>query len=490
MSRNLNRYLLATLLIGAAACGGSSGGGKPDASGQAGTGGAAGTGGTSGMAGTGGAAGADAGAGTTGAAGADAAAGSTGAAGADAAAGTPGTDGGDAPASTDGGTTTANIKATTGGTVTAGGLTIEIPAGALAADTNITVTISDGSTSPSPSTVVSSVYDIGPNGTTFTKPVKLTIAYDTAKLGTKKPVVSYVSGGKWIALSDSSVASGKVTATTTHFTPFGVVGQEAAMCLAMAKADCQTCCKATYYQGMQAPLGYAIQECGCKTGSPCETQCKTNVCASMAPTTECQTCLNTQGSAQQQPACITASQTDCANDADCKAYAACNLSCGTAGTSDAGADTSSSDAVVSSEAGSDAGGTCTDLVDNAPVFMNVNVAAAFPAAAGGTITPGTYRLTEVRTYTGVGGATGSTAGVYSQTISFTSNTWTTVSTVNGQRLEVVASYTTDATMFNPTRTCPATGNTLAQTGYTATATDFTFFQLGQGANTTRFYVKQ
>jgi hypothetical protein len=485
MSKSLNRYLLTTLLlVFVGACGGSSGS-KPDATGGAGKGGNTGSAGTNASAGTNGSAGT--GSAGTGAAGADAAAGTTGSdggAGTTGAAGTASTDGGDAPASTDGGTTTTNIKAATGGIVTAGGLTLEIPAGALAADTDITVGISDGSTSPSASTVVSSVYDLGPNGTTFTKAVKLTIAYDAAKLGTKKPVVSYVSGAKWVALTDSAAAAGKVTATTTHFTLFGVVGQDAAVCIAMAKTDCQACCKATYAKGMQAPLGFAIQQCGCKAGSPCETQCKTNVCASMAPTTDCQTCLSTAGNAQPQSACITASQQDCAGDSDCSAYAACQLSCGTAPAADAGAD------AVSSEAGADAAEACTTLMDTAPMFMNVNIAAAFPTPAGGTINPGTYHYTELRTYTGVGGAAGTTAGNYTQTSALTANTWTVVTQLGAQKLEVVASYNVDGTMFNPTRVCPTTGNVLAQTGYTATTTELIFFALGAGANQARVFVRQ
>jgi hypothetical protein len=498
MTKNLSRSCLVLLLVASGACGGSSkpatdgGGGKSGQTGTAGSSGTTGTAGsTAGSSGSTGTAGSTAG--TTGTAGADAAAGTTGTAGADGGAGSTGDASvGDAPVGGDGGPTTTNIKAATGGTVKAGGLTIDIPAGALAADTNITVAISDASTAPSPSTVVSSVYDIGPNGTTFTKPVTLTLAFDAAKLGAKRPVVSYVMGGKWVALGLSQVTSNNASATTTHFTPFGVVAQDSATCQAQAtKAECQTCCGQTYDK--DAPLYYAVQKCACTAGSPCETACKTSACMQMAATAECQTCLNTQGSAQPQAACITAGQVACAADANCMAYTTCQLACSNVGKSDGGTDaTSSSDASSSdaavSEAGSDASGACTVLADTATAFNNVSVAAAFPSPAGGTITPGTYHLTEVRTYTGPGGATGTTAGTYSQTISFTANLWTTVMTVGGQRLEVVASYSVNGTTFTPTRVCPANGSTLAATGYTATATEMTFLSLDAGNPVTRVYV--
>ena len=107
-----------------------------------------------------------------------------------------------------------------------------------------------------------------------------------------------------------------------------------------------------------------------------------------------------RGSANPQSTCITQGQQACATDPDCMRYTSCQLSCGSAPPVDAGA----------TDAATDAPPACTvPFTNNAPIYMNTSVAATLPAPTGGTIVPGTYWLTEDRTYTGPGGATGSTA---------------------------------------------------------------------------------
>lgn len=259
--------------------------------------------------------------GSGGVAGSAGAGGSAGAAGAAGAAGSGGAGGASTGART--------IVAAEGGAITADGIVLDIPAGALAADTAITLAVSDGSTSPDAASLVAKVYDFGPNGTKFSKPVTLTIAFDAGKLGSKQPVVSFLDAGKWVALSDSAATGGDVVATTTHFTSFGVVGVDAAACLAMAKTDCQACCKTTFANGAGAaePLANAIKYCGCTSGSPCDADCAANVCQNLAPSSQCQTCLGTVGSANPQPACITQGQQACAASASCAAYTACATGC-------------------------------------------------------------------------------------------------------------------------------------------------------------------
>ena len=257
-------------------------------------------------------------------------AGSAGAGGMAGTAGTAGAAGSGGAGGTGGASTGARtIVAAAGGAITADGIVLDIPPGALAADTDITLTVSDGSTSPAAATLVAKVYDFGPNGTKFSKPVKLTIAFDAAKLGSKQPVVSFLDAGKWVALSDSAATGGDVVATTTHFTSFGVVGVDAAACLALAKTDCQACCKTTFANGAGAaePLDNAIKYCGCTSGAPCDADCAANVCQGLAPSTQCQTCLTTVGSANPQPACMTQGQQACAASASCTAYINCALGC-------------------------------------------------------------------------------------------------------------------------------------------------------------------
>ncbi len=445
MTKTVQRILLSTLLT-ATACGSST----PSMTGKAGAGGG-GTAGTTSAAGMTGAAGTTDAAGTTGT---DAAAGTTGTAGSDA-----GTNP-DVAQTTDGGTTSTNIKAATGGTVTAAGFLLEIPAGALAVDTDITVGVSNGAGLPSAASLVASVYDLGPNGTTFTKPVKLTIDVDATKLGTKQPVVSYLAAGAWVSLTDSvSATGGKVTASTTHFTSFGVLGADAAACVAMTKTACQACCKATFFKGQNAPLALAIKSCGCKAGSPCETPCAGagNVCDAnpVAASPTCKTCLDTVGNATPQSACIVQSQTtDCQADVDCKAYASCTLSCTNTPATDAGTD-------ASTDASTDAAPTCNlTFTDTAPAFTITKVATAVPAATGGTIVPGIYWLTDQLDYTGPGGATTVATGAYTQTYQITATEWNIISTAGGKQIPSASgttTYTATGTTFTYTANCPTPG---------------------------------
>ena len=118
------------------------------------------------------------------------------------------------------------IVAADGGTVSAEGISIVIPPGALAVNTTVTITLLDKSAQPTPSLVTSKkVFDVGPNGTTFSKPVAMTLDYDASSVPAgNAPTIAYIDKGGWVPLKDSSVSNGKVSATTTHFTTFGALG--------------------------------------------------------------------------------------------------------------------------------------------------------------------------------------------------------------------------------------------------------------------------
>lgn len=116
------------------------------------------------------------------------------------------------------------IKASAGGTLTATGGGIDIPAGALAADTTITVEIKDKSAFSGADAVAVNVFDFGPNGTTFLKPVAMTLDLQGVAVPSGKTAkLAYYEGAAWKTLDDSKLEGGKVTATTTHFTPFTIV---------------------------------------------------------------------------------------------------------------------------------------------------------------------------------------------------------------------------------------------------------------------------
>jgi hypothetical protein len=116
------------------------------------------------------------------------------------------------------------VAAATGGTVTAEGATLEIPAGALAQDTAITVVAaSPGAGMPEASTVRGMVYDFGPDGTTFSKQAKLTLPMAGTPAAGERAVISWLDpvSNRWVNLS-STVAGGTISASVAHFTSFAL----------------------------------------------------------------------------------------------------------------------------------------------------------------------------------------------------------------------------------------------------------------------------
>lgn len=82
---------------------------------------------------------------------------------------------------------------------------------------------------PEGSAILSQVFNMGPDGATFDRPVRLTLTYEEGKLppGIQEAslVIAYFEGTLWVNLEDSVVdtAANTVTASTTHFTPFAVI---------------------------------------------------------------------------------------------------------------------------------------------------------------------------------------------------------------------------------------------------------------------------
>ncbi|HXI57598.1 MAG TPA: hypothetical protein VNO55_16145 [Polyangia bacterium] len=246
--------------------------------------------------------------------------------------GAPGTGGagGMAPGGTGGSNATAyNIKAAEGGTVTAEGLTVKIPAGALAADTDITVAISDGAGLPGAANLAGKVFDLGPSGTMFARPVTLTFDFDTTKVvAPKVAMVAFLQAGAWVTLADSFITGGKASATTTHFTPYGVVITDPVInnCIGMAKAACKTCCDTTFASGKDRLIPAILQVCGCTAGGPCNSQCASNACMGIAISTDCQACMSAEGS-KTNSACFDQGVLNCQAMPACNAYTQCSLSC-------------------------------------------------------------------------------------------------------------------------------------------------------------------
>jgi len=126
-----------------------------------------------------------------------------------------------------------SVTATTGATISATGVTIAIPAGALAADVKVTVSkVADtaGLKLDAASKLVSDVLEIVKDKTgNFSKAVTITLSFDKSKVDTDKFDLKLCyydeANDKWVPLDNIKVdtASGKVSGDTTHFTKFAVI---------------------------------------------------------------------------------------------------------------------------------------------------------------------------------------------------------------------------------------------------------------------------
>ncbi len=92
------------------------------------------------------------------------------------------------------------------------------------------ITIFEVAEPPEGNSIIGTVYDLGPEGTTFEPPITLTMSYDPEALpeGISEDYlyIAYWDGAQWIAL-DSMVDSetNSVSVEVSHFTEFSVIGQ-------------------------------------------------------------------------------------------------------------------------------------------------------------------------------------------------------------------------------------------------------------------------
>lgn len=140
---------------------------------------------------------------------------------------TAGKSGGGAADAGSNGTDSASMKITAakGGKLTLGKAALNIPAGALDSDETITVeTVAPSSDLPDADSVKGMIYDFGPDGTKFSKPVELTLP-SAGKPGTDEvAVISWLDEDKnaWQDLETTTNADGTLTAEVSHFTNFAV----------------------------------------------------------------------------------------------------------------------------------------------------------------------------------------------------------------------------------------------------------------------------
>lgn len=116
--------------------------------------------------------------------------------------------------------TEAWIRAPEGGVLELGGVRVEVPAGALDRDTNITLDLPTD-----PVAALHLVVDLGPDGLTFAKPVVVRFdltGTDLAGIDQTKLRVAWWDGSSWVGLaSQISDDGGALLGFTTHFTGFG-----------------------------------------------------------------------------------------------------------------------------------------------------------------------------------------------------------------------------------------------------------------------------
>lgn len=123
------------------------------------------------------------------------------------------------------------VNGTTGASVKAEGVTIAIPAGALEGNVKVTITqITNlaGLTPEKGSALVSQVLELTKSVTgNFSKPITLTIDFDSSKVDTSKVDVKICFFDEtkkvWTPLDNITVADGKVSGDVNHFTKFAVL---------------------------------------------------------------------------------------------------------------------------------------------------------------------------------------------------------------------------------------------------------------------------
>lgn len=117
------------------------------------------------------------------------------------------------------------VSAAEGGEVTIGKASLEIPGGALAEDTTITVETSNPSNSlPDASSLKGMLYDFGPDGTAFSAPAALTLpSVGTVGEG-KEAVIAWLDEetDAWQDLPTTVAKDGSLQAEISHFTTFVV----------------------------------------------------------------------------------------------------------------------------------------------------------------------------------------------------------------------------------------------------------------------------
>ncbi len=116
----------------------------------------------------------------------------------------------------------ATIVAADGGEVKteSGNATVNLPAGALTEDTEISIEVA-----PAEADTAASVYDFKPDGQQFEKPVTISLAFDGEAGENKKAVLGTYDeeAKKWVEVPNSALAGGVVSGDVNHFSKYSII---------------------------------------------------------------------------------------------------------------------------------------------------------------------------------------------------------------------------------------------------------------------------
>jgi len=148
---------------------------------------------------------------------------------------------------------------------------------------------------------------------------------------------------------------------------------------------------------------------------------------------------------------------------------------------------------AATDAGSDGGGACNNVTQGATEATTSTIAAAAPAATGGTILPGTYFLKELDVYDPAGTASAPMPSGLTVTLVITGNVMDSVQDLPDGTQTFSETFTVDATTkaLNRVLTCPKPGPDLAAK-YSVTGTGVTIYETDPMSMTVAgsIYVKQ
>ena len=100
---------------------------------------------------------------------------------------------------------------------------VTIPAGALAEDTEISIKVLDSEGLPNEDNLAGSVYEFGPDGTEFLKPVTIALELTGEAPEGKKAVLAFLEGDTWEEVAGSSESGDLVSGDVTHFSKFVIL---------------------------------------------------------------------------------------------------------------------------------------------------------------------------------------------------------------------------------------------------------------------------